>query len=119
MTEQEWLATERPWLLLHAVHSWRPSEGKVRLFNAALCRRFWDHLPESSQAILSESEVLADGLVQATDEMAEASARPYSTATTPTGDEEGVEGCSGQDSLTPFRSTPSLAVESGSSGHAG
>jgi hypothetical protein len=70
MTEQEWLATERPWLMLHTIQSSRPSERKVRLFNAAICRRFWDHLPESSQAILSESEALADGLVQATDEMA-------------------------------------------------
>jgi uncharacterized damage-inducible protein DinB len=70
MTEQEWLTTKRPWLMFDDIHSSRPSERKVRLFDAAICRRFWDHLPASSQAILSESEALADGLVQATDEMA-------------------------------------------------
>jgi hypothetical protein len=43
------------------------SERKVRLFNAAICRRFWDYLSEASQSILSESELLADGLVKATD----------------------------------------------------
>jgi hypothetical protein len=59
MTEQEWLATKRPWLVLHAIQSSRPSERKVRLFNAAICRRFWGHLPESSQEILAESEALA------------------------------------------------------------
>jgi hypothetical protein len=44
-----------------------PPERKVRLFNAAICRRFWDYLPEASRSILSESELLADGLVKAND----------------------------------------------------
>ena len=69
MTEAEWLIPDDPWKLLHAVQESRPSRRKVRLFNAAVCRRFWDHLPEASRAILSESERLADGLVHAKGEM--------------------------------------------------
>lgn len=69
MTEAEWLVTDDPWKLLHAVQGSRPSERKVRLFNAAVCRRFWDRLPEASRAILSESERLADGLARSKGEM--------------------------------------------------
>ena len=69
MTEAEWLTTNDPWKLLHAAQASRPSERKVRLFNAAVCRRFWEHLPEASRVILSESEHLADGLVRSKGEM--------------------------------------------------
>jgi hypothetical protein len=69
MTEAEWLTTDDPGKLLHAVQGSRPSERKIRLFNAAVCRRFWGHLPEASRAILSESERLADGLVRSKGEM--------------------------------------------------
>jgi hypothetical protein len=61
--EAEWLASTDPWSMSQLVERSKPSERKVRLFNAAICRRFWDHLPEASKAILSESELLADGLV--------------------------------------------------------
>lgn len=64
MTEQEWLACTDPRSMLQIVQRARSSERKVRLFNATICRRFWDYLPEGSQAILSESELLADGLIQ-------------------------------------------------------
>jgi hypothetical protein len=63
MTEAEWLSCDDPWHLLHLVEHLGPSERKTRLFCAAVCRRFWDYLPEASQAILLESEMLADGLV--------------------------------------------------------
>ncbi len=63
MTESEWLASNDPWSMLHVLRLAKPSERKVRLFNAAVCRRFWDHLPEQSQAVLLESERLADGLI--------------------------------------------------------
>jgi hypothetical protein len=64
MTEAEWLVSDDPCSLLQIVRQSKPSERKVRLFNAAICRRFWDYLPEASQAILSESELIADGAVQ-------------------------------------------------------
>lgn len=64
MTQQEWLASDDQWGMLQVVRQHSPSERKVRLFNAAVCRRFWDYLPEASQAILVESEHLADGLVR-------------------------------------------------------
>ncbi len=67
MNEVEWLSSSEPWRMLHAVQRSVPSERKVRLFNAAICRRFWEYLPEASQFILSESELLADGLVRAKD----------------------------------------------------
>src|SRR5438128_2506286 len=63
MTEAEWVASDDAWCLLHVVQRSTPTERKVRLFNAAVCRRFWDYLPEASQAILLESEKLADGLL--------------------------------------------------------
>jgi hypothetical protein len=63
MTDAEWLASTDPWSMLHVVKRSAPSERKVRLWNAAICRRFWDNLPADSQAILEESELLADGLV--------------------------------------------------------
>jgi hypothetical protein len=63
MTESEWLASTDPWSMLHVVKRSAPSERKVRLWNAAICRRFWGHLPAASQAILEESELLADGLI--------------------------------------------------------
>ncbi len=64
MTEQEWLRCSDVWSMLHIIERSKPSERKIRLFNAAICRRFWTYLPEASQAILSESELLADGLVR-------------------------------------------------------
>jgi hypothetical protein len=64
MTEAEWLQCNDPANMLHAVQHSSPSERKVRLFNAAVCRRFWQHLPEESQAVLAESELVADGLAQ-------------------------------------------------------
>lgn len=62
MTEDEWLAADNPCQLLQVVSGTKPSERRVRLFNAAICRRFLEHLPEASLAILKESELLADGL---------------------------------------------------------
>jgi hypothetical protein len=64
MTESEWLACTDPLSMLHVIQHSRPSERKVRLFNAAICRRFWDYLPEGSRAILVESELLADGMAR-------------------------------------------------------
>lgn len=69
MTEAEWLASNDPWSLLKVVERSRPTERKVRLFNAAICRRFWDYMPEASKAILVESELIADGLKECVDEM--------------------------------------------------
>ena len=61
MTEAEWLTCNDPTSMLHVVHCLSQSERKIRLFNAAVCRRFWNYLPEASQAILAESELIADG----------------------------------------------------------
>jgi len=63
MTEAEWLNCADPQKMLQFLRN-KTSQRKVRLFNAAVCRRFWDYLPEASQAILVKSELLADGLVQ-------------------------------------------------------
>jgi hypothetical protein len=68
MTEAEWLTTSDAKRMLHVLRYSRPSERKVRLFNVAICRRFWDYLPEASQAIIAESELLADGLLQGSSE---------------------------------------------------
>ena len=67
MNEVEWLSSIEPLLMLHVIQGAMPSERKVRLFNAAICRRFWDYLPEASQSIILESELLADGLVKTND----------------------------------------------------
>ena len=64
MTEAEWLTCNDPTSMLHVVRGLSPSERKVRLFNAAVCRRFWNYLPQASQAILAESELVADGVVR-------------------------------------------------------
>lgn len=69
MTETEWLTSNDPWSLLQVVERSRPAERKVRLLNAAICRRFWDYLPEASKAILVESELIADGLEECVDDM--------------------------------------------------
>ena len=66
VTEDGWLISTDPWSMLQIVKRSMPSERKLRLFNATICRRFWNYLPEASRAILSESELLADGLTQAT-----------------------------------------------------
>jgi hypothetical protein len=66
ITEAEWLMASDPAPMLRAIQRSGSSERKVRLLNAAICRRFWHYLPEASQAILSESELLADGLAQVT-----------------------------------------------------
>lgn len=63
MTEAEWLSSEDPWAMLHVVRGLNPTERKVRLFNVAICRRFWNELREESREILMESELLADGLI--------------------------------------------------------
>jgi len=57
----EWHRSDDSWAMLRVVERMRPSDRKVRLFNAAACRRFWDCLPKASQAVLAESELLADG----------------------------------------------------------
>jgi hypothetical protein len=67
MNDVEWRSSFEPWIMLHTLHRSGPSERKVRLFNAAICRRFWDYLPEASRSIILESELLADGLVKAND----------------------------------------------------
>jgi hypothetical protein len=64
MTEEEWLTCVDPEPMLHVVAKLVPSKRKIRLFNAAVCRRFWDYLPDASKAILAESELLADGLMK-------------------------------------------------------
>jgi hypothetical protein len=66
MTEVEWRDSNDAWSMLQVVQHSRPSVRKVRLFNAAICRRFWEYLPEASRSILSESEFLADGPTQPT-----------------------------------------------------
>ena len=66
LTEQEWLTTSHTWRMLHVVRRSRASDRKARLLNVALCQLFWDHLPEAAQAILAESEALADGLASVT-----------------------------------------------------
>jgi hypothetical protein len=63
MTEAEWLFSEDPCAMLRVVRGLNPTERKVRLFNVAICQRFWNQLPEESREILRESELLADGLV--------------------------------------------------------
>ena len=63
MSEDEWLTSNDAMMMLHVIRLSSPSDRKVRLFNAAMCRRFWDYLPEASQSILLESELLADGLL--------------------------------------------------------
>jgi hypothetical protein len=62
-TEGDWRLSTHPWSMLHVIREIGPSVRKVRLFNAAICRRYWKYLPAASQAILVESELLADGLV--------------------------------------------------------
>jgi hypothetical protein len=68
MTESEWYASQDDWPMLKVLQRSKPSERKVRLFNAAICRRFWNYLPEAPQIILSESEQLADGLLHVSSE---------------------------------------------------
>lgn len=63
MTEAEWLVSEDPWRMLRLLEHSTQSERKIRLFNAAICRRFWQYLPPDSQAVLHDSELLADGLI--------------------------------------------------------
>jgi hypothetical protein len=65
MTEEDWMPCIDPVSMLHEVRRFGPGERKVRLFNAAICRRFWNRLPDASRAILAESESLADGLSRA------------------------------------------------------
>jgi hypothetical protein len=62
MNEEDWLSCIDPERVLHEVSRFGPGERKVRLFNVAICRRFWNYLPDASRAILTESESLADGL---------------------------------------------------------
>jgi hypothetical protein len=54
-----------PRAMLLVVAQSGPTERKIRLFNVAICRRFWGYLSEALRAILSESELLADGLARA------------------------------------------------------
>ena len=69
MTEEEWLNSTEALRLLHVVRDQhKPSERKVRLFNVAICRRFWDYLPTESRSLLEESERVADGLTLVTDD---------------------------------------------------
>ena len=68
MTEAEWLASDDPWRMLRFLEHSKQSERKIRLFNAAICRRFWQFLPPDSQAVLHDSELLADGLIAEPDD---------------------------------------------------
>lgn len=68
MTEDEWKTAHDAWRMLHVVERSKPSERKVRLFNAAICKRFWQYLPAESQAILRDSELLADGKMSIPDD---------------------------------------------------
>jgi len=69
VTEIEWMTSQDPVSMLRFVKSIMPSERKTRLFNFAICRHFWEHLPEASKAILLESEARADSLAErSTDE---------------------------------------------------
>ncbi len=65
MTDDDWLASHDAEAMLRVVQCSNPSERKVRLFNAAVCRRFWGFLPAASRAILVKSELIADGLIRA------------------------------------------------------
>jgi hypothetical protein len=60
MTEVDWLVTDNPYPMLSYIRGGKVTERKVRLFNAAICRRFWSYLPEASKALLAESELIAD-----------------------------------------------------------
>lgn len=71
MTEAEWLASDDPWRMLQFLHDSKQSERKIRLFNAAICRRFWRYLPPNSRAVLNDSELLADGLIAEPDDKME------------------------------------------------
>src|SRR6516225_8844443 len=66
MTEDEWLACNDPTPMLRTISCLKPTERKTRLLNVAMCFLFWDYLTEASQAIVLESERLADGLSSAT-----------------------------------------------------
>ncbi|MGH7169524.1 MAG: hypothetical protein ACRELF_09700 [Gemmataceae bacterium] len=61
MNEDEWLTSNDAVRMLHVIQQSSLSDRKVRLLNATICRRFWNYLPEASQTILLESELLADG----------------------------------------------------------
>jgi len=52
MTESEWLCSHDAWQMLHFLRDRQPSERKVRLLNAAICRRWWNYLPDDSRRVL-------------------------------------------------------------------
>jgi hypothetical protein len=60
MTEQEWLLCSDPWPMLGQIEASGPSPRKTRLWNAAVCRRYWAYIPENSRSLLIESEQIAD-----------------------------------------------------------
>jgi hypothetical protein len=62
MTEQEWLACERPEGLLKLAHG-HMTDRKWRLFACACCRRIWPHFPgrRSLEAVVT-AERFADSL---------------------------------------------------------
>ena len=65
MTEAEWLACEKPWLMLGFLRG-RAGERKLRLFACACCRRIWPLLAdERSRAGVEVAERYADGLANA------------------------------------------------------
>jgi hypothetical protein len=63
MTEADWLNSADPKSMLLVLERFDPSERKTRLFNAAVCRRFWQYLAAESQSVIVESERLADGSI--------------------------------------------------------
>jgi hypothetical protein len=62
MTEVEWMSCNEPALMLDVLKG-RASDRKLRLFNFACIRRFWNHLPNDRlRESIEVSERHADGL---------------------------------------------------------
>jgi hypothetical protein len=67
MTQQEWLESSAPDLMLTYLTA-AASDRKLRLFACACCRRIWDLLPEGpSRRAVEASERFADGEIDADD----------------------------------------------------
>ena len=69
MNAEHWPRSSEPWSILDDIGELRPSVRKTRLWNAAVCRRFWTYLPDESKAILIESERIADSGREPSDEL--------------------------------------------------
>jgi hypothetical protein len=73
MTEAEWLAATDPWPMLDFLWVKEASDRKLRLFEAACCRRIWHLLPdERSRRAVEAAESFADA--STTDEELQAAA---------------------------------------------